>query len=149
MKTIKSAAMLAVLTAAVALVTTAFLLRSSIAHTSSGLGQLPSSVWQTEASSSSAQNELGSFNIEAVLITPKYMLLFYSIQGSANGTPSVLASTAAGGQASSHSIVVSSITSLGSVDSVQVGVISLQWEDMPGQQISLDVMPAKASNSGT
>ncbi len=146
MKTIKSAAaMLAILVATVALVTTAFLLRSNIAHTSNGLGQLPSSVWQTEASSSRAQNELGSFNVEAALITPKDMLLFYSIQGRSTGTPSVLASRTVGGQSSSQSLTVNSIASLGSVGSVQVGVISLPCEDIPGQEISLDVMPAGAS----
>jgi len=112
-------------------------------------GVPPQAGWQAQPDQATAQNSAGLFKVTAALITPKELLLFYTLQSSLADGPQAIAILPEASEASpaSNQTRVNQIQLLGKLGKFDIGVIHLAWINQPGQSITLKAKPVQAANS--
>lgn len=119
--------------------------RAFQSQTTPPFGSRPVPVWLTQTELSFAQTPNGTFGVNAVLVTPKEMILFYEMQSALTETPNVeaLSSGVDGtGRHVSNPLTVSDIQTLGKLAEIEVGAIRLAWVNQPNQALTLSITPS-------
>lgn len=135
----KLKALLTILGTALIVLTAGLTLRAREEQFKQPLGGRPLPVWVAQLEHASIQSPKGAFEVQAALITPKNILLFYTMQPSIQGKARVAAHSAPGGGQSK--MLTAAVQPLRRLAGFDLGVIRIPWSDQPQQSITLSITP--------
>lgn len=104
-------------------------------------GRAPLIYWESQDKQATVQNANGRFSIRTYIITSQNISFFYSLRSLQEFGPQVVAysSNSSSGKPLSKPLKVSKVQSLGELGGFKVGLIQVNYDDITGQEISLEV----------
>jgi len=135
---------------ALLVVASGLVFRTIRTQNTSPFGARPVPIWLTQPDQSFAWTPDGVFGANAVLVTPKEIVLLYEMQSQSPGNFEMEAAFSnnhggAGNQASDF-IKVDNIQFLGEFANTGIGAVHIKRADQPGQVLNLRVTSARSKN---
>lgn len=135
---------------ALLVVVSGLVFRAVQAQNTSPFGPRPVRVWSTQPEQSFAQTPDGIFGANAVLVTPKEIIIFYELQSQLPGIVHVEAAFSniddGSGKQTPNFVTVDNNQFFDKLAEIGIGAIHITRADQPDQALNLRVTPAGSKN---